>query len=124
MSLISLTFGNNNANGNKFSMKPQMEVIQPWHSIKIQPGVENKLLVKKVCSFYKLSEKYIVGEIVSGVVGEGMLGSTNGKKFKILELNCKIKDSPIAKAGMTVGLLIEGIEESDIEKDTEILFEN
>jgi len=124
MSLISLTFGNGNGNKNKFSVREEIEIIQPWHSIKVDENTENKLLVKKVCSFYKLEEKYIVGEIVSGVVKEGMFGKSNGKQFRVIELNCKMKDAPIAKAGMTVGLLVEGIEESDIAKDSEIVFEN
>ena len=121
MSLISLTFGNGK---NKFSVTHAIEVIQPWHNIKARDGVENRLIVKKICSFYKLSEKYIVGEIVSGVVGEGMVGKINGKEFKILELNCKLKDAPIAKTGMTIGILVEGIEETDAPKESAIVFEN
>ncbi len=121
MSLISLTFGNKN---NAFSVKPMMEVIQPWHNLKVSEGVENKLVVKKFCGFYKLSEIYIVGKITSGVVQEGMVGSVNGKSFRVIEVDCKMKGAPIAGEGMTVGLLVEGVQPNDLQKENEILFQN
>jgi len=117
-----LTFGNGSKN--RFSLKPDMEVMQPWHNIKIDANTENKLVVKKACNFYKRTETYIIGEIISGVVQEGMRAKAKDKEFKVLELDCRMKGAPIAKSGMVVGLTVEGIHCTDLEKDSVLVFQN
>ena len=124
MSLVSLTFGNDNGKRNRFSVQPEIEVIQPWHHFHEMAGIENRLLIKKVCSFYKRAEMYLIGEIVSGVVKEGMKGKINGKEFKVLELESKMKGAPIAGQGMTIGLTIDGISYNEIQKNNVVIFEN
>lgn len=120
MSLISLTFGEKR---NSFSWQPEIQVIRPADCIKIVPGVENKAEVVKSCFFYQHNEPYIVANIVSGVVSEKMRGTLNGKSFEIVELNSKYGNAGIAKKGMTIGLMVKGLENETIQKGTTIVFE-
>ena len=120
MSLISLTFGEKR---NSFSIEPQIQVTRPADCIKIVPGVENKAEVVKSCFFYQHNEPYIVANIVSGVVSEKMKGTLNGKSFEIIELNSKYGNAGIAKKGMTIGLMVKGLENETIQKGTTIVFE-
>jgi hypothetical protein len=64
-----------------------------------------------------------VANIVSGVVSEKMRGLLNGKSFEIMELNSKYGNAGIAKKGMTIGLMVKGLENETIEKGTTIVFE-
>ena len=105
MSLVSLTFGSGKS---QFSVKPAIAVINPWDKIKVDPTVENKVEVKKVCQFLGCEEVYVVGQITSGVVTGQMKGSSRDKTFEIVELESKYGHN-VAKQGMTVGLLIKGI---------------
>lgn len=120
MSLISLTFGEKR---NSLSWQPEIQVIRPADCIKIIPGVENKAEVVKSCFFYQQNEPYIVANIVSGVVSEKMKGKLNGKSFEIVELNSKYGNAGIAKKGMTIGLMVKGLENETIQKGTTIVFE-
>ena len=120
MSLISLTFGERR---NSFSIAPQIQVTRPADCIKIIPGVENRVEVVKSCFFYQHNEPYIVANIVSGVVSEKMKGTLNGKSFEILELNSKYGNAGMAKKGMTIGLMVKGLENETIEKGATIVFE-
>jgi hypothetical protein len=120
MSLISLTFGDRK---NNFSCGPEIQVTRPSDCIKAIPGVENRVEVVKSCFFYKQNEPYIVANIVSGVVSEKMTGSLNGKSFEIVELNSKYGNAGIAKKGMTIGLMVKGLENEAIPKGTTISFE-
>ena len=118
MSLITLTFGA----GNPATPCFETEVVSPQDSIRIYPWEKNKLCVKKVSCFYNEPEVYIMGEIVSGAISEGMSGEVNGKHFTVKELNCKYRNSTVAKRGMTIGISVEGISREEIEKDSIISF--
>ena len=104
MSLVSLTFG---AGKSEFSVKPAIAIINPWDKLRVDPTIENKVEVKKVCQFLGCDEVYIVGQITSGVLCEQMKGCVKGNNFDIVELESKYKG--MAKQGMTVGLLVKGI---------------
>lgn len=104
MSLVSLTFGTGKS---EFSVKPAISVINPWDRIKVDPNVENKVEIKKVCQFLGCEEVYIVGQITSGVVSDQMNGLIKGSMFEIVELESKYRG--VAKQGMTVGLLVKGV---------------
>ncbi|MFH1225648.1 MAG: hypothetical protein V1676_07680 [Candidatus Diapherotrites archaeon] len=113
MSLVSLTFGKGKQD---FSVRAPIKITQPYESFHAKAGEENKLEVVKVCKFYKLDDIYVVGKIVSGVVGENMAAVVNGKNCQVLELTCKYKGAPIAGSGMTVGVMLRGAESSAIER--------
>lgn len=119
MGLVSLTFGERR---NSFSVSAAIQVIRPADYIKIDPAVENRVEVVKSCFFFKHNEPYIVGNIVSGAVAEGMQGTVNGKTFEIIELDSKYGNAGIAKKGMSVGLSVRGLENEIIEKGATIVF--
>ncbi len=119
MGLVSLTFGEKR---NSFSVASAIQVIRPADCIKIDPAIENRLEVVKSCFFFKHNEPYIVGNIVSGAVAQGMQGTVNGKSFEIIELDSKYGSAGIAKKGMSVGLSVKGLENEIIERGTEIVF--
>lgn len=104
MSLVSLTFGSGKS---QFSVRPAIAVLNPWDKIKVDPSIENKVEVKKVCQFLGCEEVYIVGQITSGVVTDRMKGHNKDFTFEIVELESKYRG--VAKQGMTVGLLVKGI---------------
>jgi translation elongation factor EF-Tu-like GTPase len=110
MSLISLTFGK----GKEAMSCSEIEVDAPVQRIKVDKSIENKLEVLKACTFFQSSFVYIVGQIVSGVVKEQMVGSCNGKQFCIDEVESKIGNA--AKQGMNVGLCVTGIRLDDVKK--------
>lgn len=109
MSLVSLTFGSNRQ---QMSVGKTVEVIRPWDSIRIDPAVENRLEVKKVSTFLNFDFPYIIGEILQGAVCEGMKGTCNGIEFTVEEVNSKY--GSIAKAGMTIGIVVKGISKEQI----------
>lgn len=120
MSLISLTFGDRK---NNFSVSPEIQVTRPSDSIKVDPSVENKFEVVKSSFFFQQNEPYIVGNIVSGVVAQGMRGKVNGRNFEIVELDSKYGSAGIAKEGMSVGISVNGLGSELIGKGTIIVFE-
>ena len=110
MSLISLTFGR----GKEAPSCSEIEIDSPVRRIKIDNSAENKIEVLKACTFFKARFVYIVGQIVSGVVKEQMVGSCNGKQFCIDEVESKIGNA--GKQGMNVGLSVTGIQLDDVKK--------
>ena len=108
MSLISLTFGKNN----QMPSFSQIDIIRPCDSIHPSSDVENKVEVKKACTFFGSRDVYIVGEMVSGVAQEEMTGQCNGKEFEIKEVESKL--GAVAKQGMNVGLSLSGVSLDDL----------
>ncbi len=120
MSLTALTFGNKK---NSFSVSSAIQITRPSDFIVSNSNEENSAKVIKSCFFFQQVEPYILANVVSGVVSEKMYGTINGKKFEIVELESKYGDAGIAKKGMTIGLIVKGLEHETIESGTTILFE-
>ncbi|MFH1664230.1 MAG: hypothetical protein ABH986_05520 [archaeon] len=120
MSLISLTFGNKK---NSFSVSSAIQIVRPADCLVSKAGIENTVRVVKSCFFFKQKEPYIVANIVSGIVSEKMCGTVNGRNFEIVELESKYGDAGIAKKGMTIGLMVKGLENEVIESGSTISFE-
>ncbi|MBN2067899.1 MAG: hypothetical protein JW744_05515 [Candidatus Diapherotrites archaeon] len=110
MSLFTLTFGS----GREKPVYSEIEVVRPSDSIRVDPSKENKVEVKKACTFFKCPGVYIVGEVVSGVVKENMVGSCNGKQFEIEEVEGKFGNA--GKEGMNIGMSVSGISLEDLKK--------
>lgn len=121
MSLVSLTFGNSR---NKMSVPSAVQVIsRPEDRIRVSPGSEPKLEIQKVSTFLGFNGVYIIGKVTSGVIAPAMMGtSTNGKVFRVTEIESKYPNCTVAKQGMTVGLSVEGIDKDDIVDIKEITF--
>lgn len=110
MSLVSLTFGR----GKNVPICSEIEVTRPIDMIKSGPACESKVEVIKACTFFNASFVYIVGQILSGVVREDMVGNCNGKQFSISEVESKLGNA--AKEGMNVGICANGIDLNDVKK--------
>ncbi|MBU2476759.1 hypothetical protein KKG83_04775 [Candidatus Micrarchaeota archaeon] len=120
MSLTALTFGKKK---NSFSASAVIQITRPSDLIVSHSNEENSAKVIKSCFFFQQNEPYILANVVSGVVSEKMYGVIDGKKFEIVELESKYGYEGIAKKGMTIGLIVKGLEREIIESGTTILFE-
>lgn len=118
MSLVTLTFGDGRYNEMSIANK---NFASPF-AVKMDPLVENRLKVIKVTTFFGSPEVFIIGEVESGVVGKDMLGAINGMEFRVTEIECKIRNSPVAKKGMTVGVTTQNVDASMIEQGSVITF--
>ncbi len=118
MSLVTLTFGNGRYNEMSIANK---NAVSPY-AVKIDPKVENRLKVIKVTTFFGSPDVFIIGEVESGVVGKDMMGAINGQEFRVTEIECKLRNSPVAKKGMTVGVTTENVDASSIEPGSVITF--
>jgi hypothetical protein len=92
-----------------------MFVETPADRVKIDPSVENRVEVKKVCQFLGHSDIYVVGEIKSGVVMPNMKGNVGSNCFEVIEMESKIGNR-IAKQGLTVGLTLKGIPKEAVQQ--------
>ncbi len=98
-------------------------ISRPEDRIRVSPGSEPKLEVQKVSTFLGFSGVYIIGKVTSGAIGPAMMGvSSNGKVFRVTEIETKYPNCTVAKQGMTVGLSVEGIDKNDILDVKEITF--
>lgn len=118
MSLITLTFGHARS---EFSVKPALQITTPQDAIKVVPGSESKVQVKKACQFLGFSDVYVVGQIVSGVVSPNMKGTLDGNTMEIVELESKYGNRA-AKEGMTVGLTVRGIPKEAVKEGSILSF--
>jgi len=111
MSLASLTFGNkNSATGYH---KPSKHATE-FANITIPKGQEQSSLeIRKVCSFYNLSELYLVCKVISGFISQDMKIKVNDQLFDITELEA---NKPIGSQGMAVGLLVKGLSQDAVSK--------
>ncbi|MBU0661966.1 hypothetical protein KKH30_00475 [Candidatus Micrarchaeota archaeon] len=107
MSLISLTFGKGRE---AMVVQPHIQITNPQDSFREVEGVENRVEVVKVCKFFNSEGVYVVGKVLSGVIAERMRANVNGWECEITELECKYKGADVAKEGMTVGLMVRGVE--------------
>ncbi|MFH1256639.1 MAG: hypothetical protein V1494_05090 [Candidatus Diapherotrites archaeon] len=120
MGLVSLTFGEGR---NSFSVAPQISIIQPMDGLRVDPNIENKLEVKKVCQFLGHDDLYIVGEVKSGVVGETMCSKIGDNTLEIVELECKFRGARKAKPGMMIGITCKGAPREAIDKGLVLEFQ-
>lgn len=106
------------------SVASEVQVIsRPEDRIRVSPGSEPKLEIQKISTFLGFNGVYIIGKVTSGVIGPAMMGvSTNGKIFRVTEIETKYPNCTVAKQGMTVGLSVEGIDKDDIQDIKEITF--
>lgn len=117
MSLTHITFSPKNK---ELAARPMLAVENPWDCVKPKEGVDNKLQVQKVSSFFGEPEIMIIGKVVSGVITDKMQGSINGKEFRITQMDSKYRN--VGKEGMTIGITVRGLMREEIEKDAIISF--
>ncbi len=122
MSLVSLTFGDGR---NRMSVPSQLTITRPQDHIKVPQGAEPKLEIQKVSTFLGFNGVYIIGKVTSGAISQEMCGiATNGKKFKITEIESKYPNCNLFKQGMTIGMSVEGIDKEDVDKGEMVRFDN
>lgn len=110
MSLITLTFGYGRERLKAF---PDVWIKHPGDA-EIPTDSANQLKVKKVCQFFGDTEVYVLGTVVSGVVGKCMQGKVNGKSFDVVDMECKYPDARYAKQGMNIGIFVKGIAREEL----------
>ena len=117
MSLVSLTFSDGNQS---FSVPSMMHVFHPRDNIKVDPLMENKLQIVKVCTFFNKPTVYVVGQVVSGVVKEKMVCKVKEKHVLVSEVDSRL--GGVGKEGMTVGFDLEGISAAELSKGVILSF--
>ena len=121
MSLVSLTFGNGRE---KMSVASHIQVIhRPEDNIKADRGAVPAFEVQKVSTFLGFNGIYLIGKVTKGIIAPAMIGKvTNGKTFRVTEIESKYPNCEVGKQGMTVGLSIEGVEKEDIDRGHVLTF--
>lgn len=116
MSLVTLTFGDRGYTGN-------IEVVRPQDHIKVDSTQNGQVLIQKVDSFIGLEGVYVIAKVMSGIVGEKMTATIQGKTMEVREVENKYPGCKVGKQGMTVGLHLRGVYKEDLEKGMTLSFD-
>ena len=115
MSLVTLTFGSGQAK--RADYPSPNAVVSTSMNRAAQPlgnkSYNGKLLVKKACRFYSHDNIFVVGEVAEGFIFEKMKGSHNSREIEIVDVESKHGHN--AKKGMSVGIFLSGIDETELE---------
>ena len=122
MSLVTLTFGSKR---NDFSGSSHVMISSPETRMNqgmAKSGVKGKLLVKKACRFYSHDNIFVVAEVADGFIAEKMTAQMDDRKIQIVEVESKYGHN--AKKGMSVGVFLSGIDETELQAGSVLDFQS
>ncbi|MCR4369371.1 MAG: hypothetical protein NUV67_05700 [archaeon] len=124
MSLVTLTFGAKSKES--FNATPHAAISTPEDRMRERMAKNGATggvaLVRKACRFFSLEEVYLVAEVKDGFLAEGMTATLNGRNVEVLGVESKYGNA--AQKGMTVGITVRGVAQSDFSDGTELMFES
>ena len=122
MSLVNLTFGNNNSITNSNGT----EMVEVTHSSSASAeavrGDRGKVKIGRVTEFFGRPEICILGELVEGVIATNMMAIVNEKRVEVSELEHKYGTRPLNRPGTKITLMLNGIKKYDLKQDDIVEF--